>query len=429
VGTNNNNGPSSILRPYVEGAISGIQTFLESHASQLRSDDMLNLFETTGLLLGKTGLSPQEQQQYLTQVMAPHVRSIELALVEKVKAIEKDPYMFGETLANSIAAIAYLSKGFKQPPAQVQELLLQTMQVSMAVLEALPGNDQVRNKTVILTQRLIQCLEAQTLPFMPRLLSLLISHCNTEDILDVCQLMNQLCIKFKSNAAAAIDGSLLPFLQKCTYLSQSIVSNSSAPTTQNDIMAPHLLTEKLSVQKLSYSVLQHVVVHRATATLLSPTNVSSLEYILETMGEGAIFVEDPVMKKSCLVFFGELLDQWIKGSNGTCKEATTEVPPDDIVHGFIRYFCDILVPGMLQAFLAKDNRFNPDDASNFRCIGEFSGMLEIVKNHLPDVYHQQIMASKIAVHASTSKSLMEAFCLASSKKDFETCFKALIENK
>ena len=362
VGSNNSSGTQNILRPYVEGAIGGIQTFLQSHSSQLRPDDMLNLFETIGLLLGKTGLSPQEQQQYLTQVMTPHVRSIELVLTENQKAIEEDPDMYGENLSNSIAAIAYLSKGFKRPTPEVKAVLLQTMQVAMTVFEAIPGNEQIRNKTVILSQRLIQCIEEQVLPFMPRLLFLLISHCSAEDILDVSQLINQLCIRFKSNAARAIDGDLVPFLTKCTYLSNMIVDESAAGA-ESGVVAPHLLTEMLTVQKLSYSVLQHVVVYRVTAILLSPTNVSSLEAILKTMSDGAISVADPIMKKSCLVFFRELLDQWIMDSNGTDKEFPDVVPPENIVQGFVGYVCDTVVPGMLD--LVFSDAFDADDANNF----------------------------------------------------------------
>ncbi|KAL3925244.1 MAG: hypothetical protein SGILL_000542 [Bacillariaceae sp.] len=429
VGTSNSGGSGNVLRPYVEGAISGIQTFLDTHSSQLRPDDHLNLFETIGLLLGKTGLSSNEQQQYLTQVMAPHVRSIELVLVENQKAIEEDPDMFGENLSNSIAAIAYLSKGFKRPTPEVQAVLLQTMQVAMAVLEAIPGNEQIRSKIVILAQRLIQCLEEQVLPFMPRLLFLLISYCSAEDILDVSQLINQLCIKFKSDAAGAVDGSLLPFLKKCTYLANAIVSESSAPSAETGVVAPHLLTEKLSVQKLSYSVVQHVVVYRVTAILLSPTNVSSLEAILKTMSSGAINVADPVMKKSCLVFFRELLDQWIMDSNGAYKETLAIVPPENIVKGFVGYFCDTVVPGVLAVFLAGDDSFDAEDAYNFRCVQEFSGMLEIIKNRLPDIYYQQILASRIAEHVAALPSLAEGFRSANTGKDFEACFKSLIQQK
>jgi exportin-T len=222
--TNNatNNINNNVLRPYVETAVSGIQNLLENNAvvqPQLRLEATLNLFETIGLLLGKTGLEPAEQQQYLTQVMTPHVRSIERVLDQQKQAVAQEPEVYGDILSGSIAAIAFLSKGFKkQPPYEIQMVLLETLNIALAVLEALPNNEQVRNKSFVLLQRLIQCLEDKVLPSMPRLLYLLIAHCTTEDVLDVAQLFNQLCIKFKANAIPAMDAALLPFLQKCHAL-------------------------------------------------------------------------------------------------------------------------------------------------------------------------------------------------------------------
>lgn len=425
VGSTSSNAANNVLRPYVETAISGIQTFLEHHHSQLRSEDVLNLFETIGLLLGKTGLSPQEQQQYLTQVMTPHVRSIESVLADSQQAIKEDPDTYGEKLSNSIAAIAYLSKGFKRPPIEVQAILLETSQIAMAVLEALPTNDVVRSKTLVLIQRLIQCLEEKILPVIPRMLFVLISNCTSEDILDVAQLMNQLCMKFRANAITSLDASLLPFLQRCQYLSTQLLVESSHANAE-DVNAPHLRTEQLSIQKLSYVVLQHVVVHRSTAMLLSPTNVSSLEAILQIMSNGAIQVEDPVMKKSCLVFFRELLDQWIPCADGRYEEAPTVQPSEVLVQGMVKFFCDTLLPGMLQVFLSTSSHFNVDDANHFRCLSEFSGMMEILMKRLPEVYKQEILLNKFAVRAGFSQAVIEEFRTATNRKDVELAFKRLI---
>jgi hypothetical protein len=55
----------------VETAVSGIQGLLQSNSVQLRLDDTLNIFETIGFLLGKTGLDAAEQQRRLTQVILP----------------------------------------------------------------------------------------------------------------------------------------------------------------------------------------------------------------------------------------------------------------------------------------------------------------------------------------------------------------------
>jgi hypothetical protein len=78
------------------------------------------------LLLGKTGLEPAEQQPYLTQVMTPHVRSIERVLDQK-QVVAHETEVYGDILSGSIADIAFLSKGFKeQPPYEIQMVLLET---------------------------------------------------------------------------------------------------------------------------------------------------------------------------------------------------------------------------------------------------------------------------------------------------------------
>jgi len=420
----------SFLRPYVETAVSGIQGLLENKNIELRLEDTLNLFETIGLLLGKNGLSPSEQGQYLAQVMTPHVRSIEVILNDKKQELSLDPDTYGETLSNSIAAIAYLSKGFRKPPPEVQNVLLETLQIAFSVLEALPNNDQVRNKTYVFVQRLIQCLEDKVLNAMPRLLFLLIQHCNTEDILDVSQLMNQLCIKFKTKSVCALDSNLLPFLQKCHHLSNTLVTQnitSQECLQGHDVaVAPHLRTEQLSIQKLSYAVLNHIVSNGVTAVLLSSTNVSSLEVILQSMSEGAIKVEDPLMKKTCLIFFRMLLDQWVPNPNGASNGSSGDGAPNFVIQGYVTIVCDVLIPGVFQHFLRTDGTFNINDANDFRLVQEFARILEILKTRIPEVLGNAV--NRISMQIKMPAPMADGFRTASNKKEFENCFNALIRN-
>lgn len=423
LGNNNvNKNETSVLRPYVETAVSGIQGLLENTNIELRVEDTLNLFETIGLLLGKNGLSSSEQGQYLTQVMTPHVRSIESILNDKKQALVEDPDGYGEILSNSIAAIAYLSKGFKKPPSEVQAVLMETLQVSFRVLEALPNNENVRNKIYVFVQRLIQCLGDKVLDVMPRLLFLLIQNCTAEDILDVSQLINQLCIKFRAKALSSLDTNILSFLHKCHHLSNTIAVDKSIAEDQqldqNVVIAPHLRTEQLSIQKLSFAVMNHVVANDVTAVLLSPTNVSSLEAILQSMSEGAVNVEDPLMKKTCLIFFRLLLDQWVGNNSSQIGESSA---PDYVVHGYVTFLSDVLIPGMLRFFLRTDGTFNVSDANYFRLLVEVSRILEILKSRLPD------SLGRIAVQMQLPPSVAEGFCSATSRKEFEECLKAWIQ--
>lgn len=426
LGNNSNKSENSVLRPYVETAVSGIQGLLENTNIELRVEDTLNLFETIGLLLGKNGLSSSEQGQYLTQVMTPHVRSIETILNDKKQALAQDPDTYGETLSNSIAAIAYLSKGFKKPPIEVQAVLMETLQVAFSVLEALPNNEDVRNKMYVFVQRLIQCLGDKVLNIMPRLLFLLIQNCTTEDILDVSQLINQLCIKFRANALCSLDTNLLSYLQKCHHLSNTIaVDKSIVEDRQHDrnvAIAPHLRTEQLSIQKLSFAVMNHIVTNDVTPVLLSPTNVSSLEAILQSMSEGAINVEDPLMKKTCLIFFRLLLDQWVGNDNGGINGSLNgSGAPDYVVHGYVTFLCDVLIPGMLQFFFRADGAFNVNDANYFRLLVEVAGILEILKSRLPD------LLGRIAVQMQLPPSIVDGFRSAANRKEFEECLKAWIQ--
>jgi hypothetical protein len=287
----------------------------------------------------------------------------------------------------------------------------------------------IRNKMLILAQRLILCLEDKILPSIPRMLFLLIHNCNNEDILDISQLMNQLCMKFKADAIGPLDSSLLPFLQRCYNLSARLAVEASLGNVEGEACAPHHHIEQLSIQKLSYVVLQHVVAHRATAVLLSQANVSSLEAILQTMSKGAIGVEDPLMKKSCLVFFRELLDQWVMGADGTYPEVPTVIPPDIVVHGLVTYFFGTLFPGMIQqVFLSTTSGpFNVDDANNFRCLAEFCGMLEIIKNRQPDVYRHE--TAKLTQRAGFPQPVFHSLRSASTRKEFESVFKSLIQQQ
>jgi len=426
MGDNSSKSENSVLRPYVETAVSGIQGLLENKQIEIRVEDTFYLFETIGLLLGKTGLSSTEQGQYLTQVMTPHVRSIETILNDEKQALAHDPDTYGETLSNSIAAIAYLSKGFKKPPPEVQAVLMETLQVAFLVLEALPNNENVRSKIYIFVQRLIQCLGDKVLNIMPRLLFVLIQNCTAEDILDVSQLMNQLCIKFRAKALSSLDNNLLPFLQKCHHLSNAIVydkgTNPDQQHDRNAAIAPHLRIEQLSIQKLSYAVMNHIVSNDVSGVLLTATNVSNLEAILQSMSEGAINVEDPLMNKTCLIFFRQLVDQWVgETSGGHDDSMNSGSVPNYIVNGYITFICDVFIPGMLQSFLRADSIFNINDANSFRLVAEVAWILEILKSRLPD------SLGRIAAHIQIPPPIAEELKSASIRKDFEGCLKGWIQ--
>jgi exportin-T len=398
-------GLVKIMRPYVETAVTGIHQLLSNPAQYpLRPEDALYLFETIGILLGKTRLQEDQQQQSLTKVMTPHVHKIEELLGSSDLA--NDPEHYGAILAESVSAISYLSKGFHTPPETVQVVLVETLTITLAVFRALPTHEGVRKNCTGLWQRMTQCLGAKVLTYTPQFLELQIGNCTADDILVTAQMMNQCCIKFKQEAAPALDAALLPFLRKCHTL---------MPGAENGDIAPHLETERLSIKKLSYVVLQHVVTHRATVVLLSPRNSPNIEEVLKIMSGGALEVEEPVIKKTCIQFFRELIDQWGPQVNGAnCFERS-----------YIHYVYESFCPGMLKCFLSRS--FDEKDAMQSRSINEFAQLLFSLKTTRgADEFTQCIIVGCLQ-KIGCPPNVMDAFRTASEAKQVELYLKETIK--
>jgi hypothetical protein len=373
----------TLLRPYVETAVNGIQSLLSQPNLLLRSDDTLFLFETIGLLLGKTGLESSSQQRYITVVITPHVRAMDHILTN-VPTLQADAEHYGEILSISIAAITNLSKGFTNPVDEVALVLTETLNIALTVLQTLPNSEPIRNKSMVLLQRMIVCVGKNVLVAVSSFLHVLIPHCTSDDILFVSQIINQLCIKFKEDATPVIDSVILPFLQKCQALTPA--NHEVVDTAEH--LPPHLETEQLAIRKLSYVVMHHIVTHKVTAVLFSTTNASHLESILQMMNDGAIYVNDFIVKKTCLRFFRMLVEQ-LDGikltSNGT---ATTNV---NYRNGIMTFTCQSVVPNVFQSMVSNPALVR--DANGGRVISEFAQLIytvqKICKNNLNELQEYQ----------------------------------------
>jgi exportin-T len=261
------------------------------------------------------------------------------------------------------------------------------------------------------------------LPKIPEFLQALLSNCSTDDdVLDASQLINQLCIKFKENAASAIDSSLLPFLQKVLALSES----SMMPSVNS--AAPHVVTEQLSIRKQAFSTLQHIATHNVAAVFYSENNVGSIGQILGLMNDGATVVAEPVMKKTCTMFFGELTRAW--GSEGCTA-------PMNVKNGYLDFIYATFVPSMFRCIL--DPSFNVKDAMNYRVLAEFCVVLWLLKRSYRGNMEFNSRTADLMRSGSLNltgppsnmclETIATGFQNAISEKDMEICLKAWKDGK
>ena len=364
-------------------------------------DTILYLFETIGLLLGRTGLDTQQKEQYITAAMTPHVQSMNQTL-QQLSQQQQQEEGEHQKLCQSISAIAYLSKGFTKPiPVEVQNVLSQTIPICYNVLQTFPTEFQIRNKIMIYLQRMIQSLDHNStatilLGMIPQYTLHLIPQSTPEDILDVAQLLCALITKYKSSCVEALDSSLLPFLQK-------IHTITSTSTDTSGIIPRHMRTEQISIQKLSFQFLFTMVSTDCTNILLSTTNIGSLQDIFNLMGNGALQINDPIIQRTCILFFRHLLSQW----DNQIQRQHLEL--------FYQYLLQIFLPGIVQAMLRPT--FLHEDALFYRCICETSSILHILKQN-----HHSLF-----LNISLPPDVIESMKQPSNEKEMQTCLVSIIQ--
>ena len=153
-----------------------------------------------------------DQQRHLTAVIKPHIQSIEKVWISNIqKYFEHTGYI----LSMSVAAIAFLSKGFKHPIIKIKFVSIETVPVCLKVLPLTPGIDSFRNKIITYFQRMIMCLDREILYVMPRFLIPIIEHYNSQDIINVSKLLYQICSKFKGEATSVIQLNTISSKMSC----------------------------------------------------------------------------------------------------------------------------------------------------------------------------------------------------------------------
>jgi len=367
------------MKGYVETAVRGIQNLLSNPNLNIQHEDTLYLFETIGLLLGTTGniTDLQVKSQYLAAVISPHMQNIEQIL--QSPHLQRDPKHYGLQLSQCIAAVSYLSKGFgKLPDESTQSILTSTINTTFLVLQTLPKEEPVRNKSMILIQRMILCLsQDRVLEFVPSFLELLINNCTSEDAINVSQLINQIALKYKEASIPTLSMAIIPFIQKCQALVQELQNESASEVNKNShsnsFSPAHWEIEQFAIQKLAYSSLQHIASNNVSEALLSSSTLPHLEQVLQLMRQGATTAKDPIVKKTCIVFFKDLSKKWL-------DEDLNESSPinKSVQNGFLQFVYQSLIPDLFICIL--ESSFNERDAMQARIVSEIASLLIVLKS-------------------------------------------------
>ena len=322
----------------------------------LCESDSLQLFETMGCLVGLSSVPIEQQAAFLEVLIAPHLTHIESTLRVPPPPAE-DEGESAERVALSIAAIANTCKGFTRVRVELQPLFSRVAQVALSVLRRFPTHPSARSRIVFLLHRLVVCLGGALSPYLRPMLSPLMVHCDSADVIEVVQLANQLCLAFQDRMLPALDPNLVPFLRRVFEL--------MPPPAGGELSAPHEATERASVQRLYFLFLNHIVSNKLAPVLVSPTNASHFEQVLNSIVQGLVEGPEPAIMKSCLAIITLLVQQWQLGAEGDVDLAVRLA------------FHDFVVRKVLPAAVAslRTPSFDARDANSNRYAAEIASLL------------------------------------------------------
>jgi exportin-T len=314
----------SAIRPFTGAVVAAIKEQLavanaDPKAPRLSPLDQLNLLEVAGLLVGKLG-DDDAMARFCGEVVSGQLAALQQAM--GAAHMEPDGDTQGpvsQALARSIESVAQFSKGFKAVVA-VQPEFAKFLDATARLLTEHPRFYLVRKKSVFLLQRMAVILGEGILPFVPVVIAPLLANSRDADELrEAIRWLNMLIIKFKARMGPVVEAIFLALIGRIFALMPSAVHDVAGSGST------FALTERLQLQKIYFSFIDHMVKHQCAHVLFADCNVAQLEQFLGTIRHGCIaadgFAPDLTVHKACFDIVRQLVLIWL---------APSETPPPPV---------------------------------------------------------------------------------------------------
>ncbi|CAH1784092.1 unnamed protein product [Owenia fusiformis] len=300
----------SHLQEYIEDILKRMTDMLTVNSPdngfnhRLSSEDQFFIYETAGILIISSNLPVQKKQELMKSLLAPIVSKFSDLYTSMCNdQDEKRQEAYAESLNHAMAFASRSSKGFSNNQTMkvcgCVEVYTETLQVFLQALNTPVHRSLLQTGVRQYLHRMVVCLEAEILPFIPLAMEQLLKHADAKEIYDFIPLMNQVVMKFKQ--------LIVPFLQQVFLpLVQTIFTTLSAPSDERDTQA----TNEKKMLRRGYFSFVSTIVSNNVAEVLSSLESDNLTRVLRTIIEGATEIPDPTAQKSCYNILKRLVELW-----------------------------------------------------------------------------------------------------------------------
>ncbi|KZT57628.1 ARM repeat-containing protein [Calocera cornea HHB12733] len=342
-------------------------------------DALLYLFEAAGAMIFR---APIEQQlPFLQEFTNPLSAEMQQAL-QAQRSSQRDvmPIL---TVHHIMMALGNLANGFPDVPVNgapaMQAVLCQVFsQVAEAVLVALQNFSQyrvIREAARFTFLRILSATGPTVLPFLPTLLTTILSHIENGEISDFLGFMGLVAHKLKEDVRETVDGLATPLLTHINNVINQPEEGTDDVVVHNEVKRAYLTYVNALMGSPLYTI------------FASPKNMGTFETFLMFLMRIAEIPSDPQSQKLAFIILSKGVAAWgvnpaLPAPNGTvaAPNGTNGIvhppPSTQPIPGFERFIYDHLIPLAFRVPLEPNLRFK--DAETHLVLGEVTGLLNTI---------------------------------------------------
>ncbi|CAM9797429.1 unnamed protein product [Chrysoparadoxa australica] len=354
---------------YIDVVVPGIMKLLETQASgmELSEEACINLHEVMGQMIGLNTVPAEKQTRYLDAVLTPLLRQLRQLLEVGPSTngngsgiVERDggkseQSQRGDAIAQCLAAIASVCKGFRSPKDYLTPLWVQVLEASALALSSHQTHPRVRAKITFLCHCMVPLLGPQLIPHLGPTAMVLVTQGEGKDLAEVASLLGQFALKLPEASFALLDAMLLPIIQRACSL---------MPAVDSAVQQNHEVLEKMAQVKIYAHFMAQLAHNDLELVFCSPTNEPHFDGLMTNLVEAMADFNDPSLQKTCLSAFTALM-----------KSESKLYPP--VKARCQKFVVETVVPASLGCLLSDE--FNVKDAVSQSVMNQLGALLHTTR--------------------------------------------------
>ncbi|CAM0141297.1 unnamed protein product [Umbelopsis sp. WA50703] len=374
-------------------------------------DSQKYLFETVGILISLESVPVAKQQEYLEIVLNPLVKNIQSSMSSERYNPEDE--LFTLQLHHYITAIGAVAKGFPDIPKggsctqSWASVFKQANEIILNVLQAMNRFYVIREAARFASARLISCLGAEMLPYLPALINALLNECQVNELIDFLPFIGMVAHKFKPVIFNVLDELLLPLVKRVFDFLNTTPSGTDEAVLLADLRKAYL------------NFITNLFNYELEGVLVSETNLPHLNMILQTVLHFANDISDTSTQKMAFGIFLKMINSWIVPASPESQNGTSTG-----VVGFSQFTYENI---LRVSFEVPMNRsFNLGDGQSLLVFGEIGGIQKTMYTK-QSVEYLEYMRGVFLPSIQCPPSIAEEYCQAIQQlnvRDFKKYFQA-----